>query len=115
VEKQALIPFLTTQIWQVPFLALYLFGLIYTMSGRWQGRFLTYAAWGFGLLLAGLLISATATYLMYARMFEGGGYNSGMARNMALTFAGMLAHLGGLGLLIAAIFSGRKSPPASAT
>ena len=114
MDKQTVVYWLTSQIWQVPFLALYLFGFIWTMSGRWTGGFLKYAAWGFGLLVAGWALSAFGMYLMYARISSGGGYSADMGGRMLFTLASSLAHFGGVGLLIAAIFSGRRTPPAPA-
>jgi len=115
MERQVLITWLTTQIWQVPFLVLFLCGLVISLSGRWQGKFVPFAIWGFILLIAGWAISAWSQWLMYAHISDG-GYSANMARNMALSLFRSVLHLAGMALLMAAIFSGRndKAPPAAA-
>ena len=101
--------FLMSQIWQVPSLLIFIFGLVLSLSGRWRGLFVNFAAAGFAVLLFGLVVSAYHQFAMSARIAEG-GYASIMSFNLAFSAAGIAIRVVGFGLLIAAIFAGRTEP-----
>jgi len=63
--------FLLSQIWQVPSLLIFIFGLVLSLSGRWRGPFVNFAAAGFAVLLFGLVVSAYHQFAMSARIAEG--------------------------------------------
>jgi len=103
--------FLSTQFWQVPYLVVYITGLVFALAGKRLGNFQKLAAWGFGLLLLNLIWQATSQYLLY------GGADTGLTVREILNslrwFAGPLLHLVGIVLVGAAVFADRqKSRPA---
>ena len=105
-----LMSILATQIWYLPFLAIYILGLVFALSRRDMGKASQYAASGFGLMILGLALSSVNMYQMIT-MRESGDYSlSAFARNSALFhFATMALNLGGWGFILAAIFA--KRPP----
>jgi uncharacterized membrane protein len=106
-----LMPFLATQIWYLPYLALFILGVVFALGRRDMGNASQYAVFGFGLMILGLMLSSANTYFMIAR--AGGDYDmSAVARNAALFHMGtMVLNLGGWGFILAAIFAKRPPPP----
>ena len=107
-----LMPILATQIWFLPFLAVYILGLIFALSRRDIGNASQYAAFGFGLLILGVALSSVNMYNMIT-MRDSGDYSlSTFARNATLFRFGIMAlNLGGWGFILAAIFAKRPPPP----
>lgn len=106
MEDHRTVAWLTTQIWQAPFLLLFGFGLVYSLSGRWSGSFATLTAIGCGLILLATVLSGFQQYRMMAVVA-----NADTLRAASYSFqfmvANILLRLGGFGLLLAAIFAGR--------
>jgi hypothetical protein len=100
---------LAAQVWQVPYLLVLFFGLVMSLAGRWRGQFVTFAAAGCGVLIFGLLFGAYQQYAMTMSIREG-GYSSVMMTVSLWRLASITIHVVGLGLLLAAIFSGRTEP-----
>jgi len=112
-EEQGLkdwMPILATQIWQLPYVALYILGLVFAFSRRDMGKAANYAAAGFALLMLGTLVVSVQQYLiMSARM--AGDFNAYRLRMMmGFTIAAQVCRFGGMGLLLAAIFAKRPVP-----
>ena len=99
--------FLSAQIWQVPYLVVYVTGLVFALVGKRQGKFQGLAAWGFGLLLLTWLFQAINQYLLYTRV------DRGLAAFGSLSslswFALPLVHLIGIVLVGAAVFADRQT------
>ena len=111
-EEQRLkdwMPIFATQIWQLPYIALYILGLVFAF--RDMGKAGKYAAAGFALLMLGTLVAAVQQYvIMSARM--SGDVNAYRLNTMMMgsVVATQVCHFGGMGLLLAAIFAKRHAP-----
>ena len=105
-------PILATQIWQLPYLALYILGIVFALTRRDMGKAATYAAAGFALLALGTLISSVQQYLIMTMRLKG-DFNAVRLSSMMLAFTILLqmCRFGGMGLLTAAIFARRPAPP----
>jgi len=102
---------LAAQIWHLPFLALYILGLIFALSRRDMGKASRFAALGFGLMALGVLISSASSYLMFSMREEGGLAMAQIAKTIALIgFFTMAVNLGGFGLIMTALFMKRPPP-----
>jgi hypothetical protein len=104
-------PIFATQIWQLPYIALYILGLVFAFSRRDMGKAGKYAAAGFALLLLGTLVAAVQQYvIMSARM--SGDVNAYRLNTMMMgsVVATQVCRFGGMGLLLAAIFAKRPAP-----
>jgi hypothetical protein len=99
------------QIWNLPFLALYIVGLVLALNRRDIGPASKYAALGFGLMALGVLISSVSSYLMFSMREEG---NFPLPRiavvTTALTLTRTVVNVAGWGLILAAIFAKRPPP-----
>lgn len=103
-------PFLATQIWFLPYLALFILGVVFALGRRDMGNASQYAVFGFGLMILGLMLSSANMYFMIAR--AGSDNMSAVARHAALFHAGtMVLNFGGWGFILAAIFAKRPPPP----
>jgi len=111
MEDGRMFGWLMSQIWQVPFLLLFLFGLVMSLSGKYKGQFVGLAAAGFGVLIFGIVLSGYQQYAMFAAMADG-GYDTVRRLNTVLSAFGVVVRLAGYILLLAAIFSGRHEKPA---
>ena len=104
-------PILATQIWQLPYVALYILGLVFAFSRRDMGKAATYAAAGFALLMLGTLVASVQQYMiMSARMAGDVSAYRLSTMLMGSTIATQLLRFGGTGLLLAAIFAKRPLP-----
>jgi prephenate dehydrogenase len=107
-----LMPILATQIWYLPFLAIYILGLVLALSRRDIGKASQYAALGFGLMIVGLLMSSANMYTMITmRDRDNFQISSLAAYSMVFRTVTMLANLGGWGFILAALFAKRPPPP----
>jgi hypothetical protein len=103
---------LAMQMWSLPFLALYILGLVMALNRRDIGPASKYAALGFGLMALGVLTSSVSSYLMFSMREEGNFQLSRIAMvTTAFTFTRTLVNLAGWGLILAAIFAKRPPPP----
>ena len=107
-----LIAYAAAQIWQVPFIALYILGVIFAANRRDIGKASSYAAFGFGALALSQILGSLLAYLMMEARFEG-NYDGLRMAGVATAFfiPRTLLEFGGIGLVMAAIFA--KRPPAN--
>jgi hypothetical protein len=104
--------FLASQIWHIPFLVLYIVGVVFALSRRDMGKASSYAAIGFGLMILGQLLSALSMFDTLNFRAEGGyDYGARTRRMMMFAFPTIAANLGGLLFIMAAIFARRPAPP----
>lgn len=105
-------PILATQIWQLPYLALYILGIVFALTRRDMGKAATYAAAGFAVLTLGTLLSSVQQYLIMSMRLSGdmNAYRV-TATTLPFTILMQMCRFGGLGLLMAAIFARRPAPP----
>lgn len=102
---------LASQIWHLPFLALYILGLIFARTRRDMGRASRFAAPGFGLMVLGILISSASSYVMFSMREEGGMAMARIAQTIGIIgFFTMAVNLGGFGLIMVALFMKRPPP-----
>jgi hypothetical protein len=103
---------LTMQMWNLPFLLVFLCGLIYSLSRRDLGRASIFAATGFGLMLLSIAAHTVSTYAVMAASESPGDAMTVIAlRVSAFRFAGMALSLLAWGFILAAIFA-KRSPAA---
>jgi hypothetical protein len=106
MEDHRIMGWLMTQLWQAPFLLLFGFGLVYSLSGRWSGSFVTLTAIGCALVLLAIVLSGFQQYRMLAVLADADHLRAA-TYSFQFMVANMLLRLGGFGLLLAAIFAGR--------
>jgi hypothetical protein len=107
-----LIAYAAAQIWQVPFIALYILGVIFAVNRRDIGNASSYAAFGFGALALAQIMGSLFSYLMMEARFEGTYDAMRMATiSTAFFISRTILEFGGIGLVMAAIFA--KRPAAS--
>jgi hypothetical protein len=105
-----LIAYAAAQIWQVPFIVLYVLGVIFAVNRRDIGKASSYAAFGFGALALAQILGSLFSYLMMEARFDGSHDAMRMA-SMATAFfiPRTLLEFGGIGLVMAAIFAKRPA------
>lgn len=110
-EVVRLMDFFAGQIWNLPYLALFILGLIFALSRRDMGNASQYAAFGFGLKIFGLMASSASVYFMISRA-------AGSSDPLTTSQYWTLIHVGtvvvdvaGWGFILAAIFAKRPPPP----
>ena len=103
-------PFAISQIWQIPFVVLYICGVIFALNHREIGKASNYAAFGFGALAVSQILGSLHMYLMWEMRFDGASDTMRLATlTTAFAIPRALLSLGGVGLVMAAIFV--KRPP----
>jgi len=104
------IVFAAAQIWQVPYIVLYILGVIFAVNRRDIGKASTYAAFGFGALALAQILGSLFSYLMIEASFEGTHDGMRMAGLSTGFFVPRtLLGFGGMALLMAAIFAKRPA------
>lgn len=101
--NSTLIDVARTQIWQVPFLLLYVAGLLLSLSRRDLGRAQSFAMIGFGALIVSVL-------LQFAQMYQalsGGDYHVTGPRTVFFTLIITIVKLSGFALVMTALFIDR--------
>ena len=109
-----LMVFAAGQLWQIPFLVLYILGVILALNNRRIGNAARYAAIGFGALALSQCVSSVQSYLIADMRLDGSHDIGRMAAisTVAFTIRTVLA-FGGMGLIMAAIFAKRPAPDPS--
>ena len=105
---------LAAQIWVLPYLVLYIAGLVIALRRRDMGSASTYAAIGFSAFVAGTIVSSAQMYV-FTTMRESADFSTARAASYALVFSGVgnAFRLCGFGFLMAAIFAKRPAPRAA--
>src|SRR5688572_3322470 len=87
---------LASQIWHLPFLALYILGLVFALTRRDMGKASRFAAIAFSLMILGSIIGTANMYYIYS-MREDGAFDPAryMRMSSAIAFATMIVNLGG--------------------
>jgi len=98
--------FAMTQVWQVPFLLMFLIGLFIALSRRDLGRAQSYAVIGFAVLALSVLVQSAQMYQLFM-MREGGDYRSIATRSAVFTLVAAVVKIGGFILLMVALFIDR--------
>jgi hypothetical protein len=113
MSNAGLMAFIFSQIWSLPHLVLLVFGAVFVLSHGRREKFVTYAFWGFSLMAAGVLFAAGQQYWMFALMNEGipSSEVAGKVYGMKMMLLNRALYLGGLGLVVAAIVTGRPKKP----
>jgi hypothetical protein len=102
---------LASQIWHLPFLAIYILGLVFAFSRRHMGVAATYARVAFSLLIVGSLVSSANNYMMVSWRMEGMSPLEFAKVSGAIAMVTMALNLGAWGLILAAIFAKRPPSP----
>lgn len=108
-----LIGFAMSQIWQLPFLLLFVVGLFLAASRRDLGRAQSFAVVGFGLLTLGIVLQAVQMYQIYV-MRADGDYRSIASTSAIFSLGNAIVRLAGFVMLMFAIFIDRGVEPAKA-
>src|SRR5882672_11928979 len=105
-----LLVFFAQQIWQIPFLVIYILGLILAFNHREIGKGSTYAALGFAALILAQCVGALQGYLMMQMRADGSHDLARMAYiSTSIMIPRTLLGFAGMGLVLAAIFARRPS------
>jgi hypothetical protein len=102
---------LMTQIWHLPFLAIYILGLVLSLTRKDLGNARSYAAIGFSLQIVAMMISTASMYFMYASRENGMFGPDTATRTAVFGFAMMVVNIAAWILILAAIFAKRPPPP----
>lgn len=102
--------FWDTQVWSLPYLALYGAAVVYALTRRDMGKASRYAAWGFGLFVLDLVLSAVDTYIMINRDPSDVDMLSLAWDQVLFSAASLVLNIGGWIFILLAIFAKRTSP-----
>ena len=102
---------LATQIWALPYLVIYIVGIVIALRRRDMGSASNYAAIGFAAFAVATLVSS-AQMVTFTTMRMSGDFSAVRTASYALAFtlAGNALRLVGIGFLMAAIFAKRPAP-----
>jgi len=105
----SLLAFLSTQILQAPYLAIYIVGLALAFGSRLGGNAATLARLGFGILIVTWFANAAFRYWSLQLVAS---HDFPAMRRVSMNFVAPLSILSvaGLGLVVAAVFAGRRRP-----
>jgi hypothetical protein len=102
--SSTLIDVARTQIWQVPFLLLYIVGLFLSLYRPGLGRARTYAVNGFSALIVSVLLQVA----QWAQALSGTDYRVISSRMVVFTLGITIVKLAGFALVMAGLFIDRE-------
>jgi len=98
-----------TQVWQAPFLLLYIVGLFMSLYRPGLGRGRSFAVNGFGILIVSVLLQVAQMY----QALSGGDYRVIGARVVFFTLIITIVKLAGFALVMTALFIDRGDKTAN--
>jgi hypothetical protein len=101
--------FAATQVWQFPFVLLFIIGVVMSLLSAKLGRARPYAASGFGLLLLGSVVQSVQMYQTFAMQGEG-NFQAIATMNLLYLFVAAAVKLGGFICLLIAVLIDRVKP-----